>query len=811
MVRNYISVAVRNLTKHKFYSLINILGLSIGLTCFLFISLFVIDELSYDDFQHDVDQVYRMDFEGAINGNVFVTALASAPTAATMLADFPEVEDATRMRQTGDWLVKRKQKDITFKEERVVYADKNFFEFFDIRLVKGDPSTALDRPNTLVMNRTTAQKIFGHDEPIGEVVVLDNKTDYEVTGIYEDMPSNMHFHYDMMLSMEGREEAKSKVWLSFNFNTYLKLARGASPDTLEAKFPALIEKYIGPEVEQFMGQSLEDFAASGNKAGFFLVPMKDIHLYADKLGELEQNGDITYVYIFSAIALFILILACINFMNLSTARSANRSKEVGVRKVLGAYKQHLIFQFLSEAFLITLVSIMIAYAATFLLLPDFNSLAEKSIDIRSLFSPLFLGIGAGVLVVVGFLAGSYPAFYLSSFRPVEVLKGKLNLGMKSGRIRGMLVILQFTVSIVMMVGTVIVYHQLNFIQNKKLGYDKEQVIMLHDAWLIGDRLEAFKTEAMRNSHIKRGTISSFLPVNTTNNNRLWFKGKTAGSGDSYVLHNYYIDHDYMETLGMEIAEGRNFSHESPSDSTSILINEAAARHLGLTSPLGEYMVTYGGDDNEPVSEAFKIIGVIKDFHFSTMRTSIEPIILLLGQSRGFISFKLAPDDTQGSIAHLRDLWDEFAPGLPFAYSFLDERFANMYDKEQRDGKIATLFSLLAIFIACLGLYGLAAFTAEQKIKEIGIRKVLGASIGQIILLLSREFLKLVAVSFVLGSFISYFAMREWLNDFVYRIDINNPFHFVFAGMAAFLIAWSTMGFQSYRAARSNPVNSLKNE
>ena len=813
MIRNFLTVAFRNLIKHPSYSLINISGLTLGLTCFSFITLFILDELTYDQNQHDINQIYRMDFLGVINGNTFNTSLASAPTAKTMVDEYPEVEAAIRLRPTGNWLIKREAGDQAFKEERVVFADANFFHFFDINLTNGNPETCLSRPNTLVLNQSTAKKIFGNDDPVGETVILDNTTSYEVTGVFEDMPNNMHFHYDVMLAMEGREESKSKIWMSFNFPTYLKLAPGSNPDSLEAKFPALVDKYIGPEIEQFMGMSMDEFLASGNSGGFSLFPMNKIHLYSDKLGELETNGDIQYVYIFTAIGLFILLLACINFMNLSTARSANRAKEVGVRKVMGAYKQHLINQFLSEAFIITFVSILLAFAASMLLLDPFNELANKQIGLSSLINWQFGIVGIVILIVVGLLAGSYPAFYLSSFKPVEVLKGKLNLGMKSGGIRSTLVVLQFTVSIIMIIGTAFVFKQLHFIQNKKLGFNKDQVIMIHDAWLMGDgeKVETFKNEVLQQTDIVNGTIASFLPVQTTNNNNLWFKGKNAGSGDSHVIHNYNIDHDYIKTLDMEMAAGRGFSRDFPSDTAAVIINEIAVKHFGFEEPVGSFISTYGGSQEAPTSDVYKIVGVIKDFHYTNMRTRIDPLVFTLGKSTGYVSFKLQSENLAATIDNIRNIWDEFAPGQPFAYSFLDDRFDQLYENEQRIGKIFGVFAFLAIFIACLGLYGLAAFTAEQRTKEIGIRKVLGASITQIIALLSKEFVVLLGISFLLGAAIAGYAMSEWLNDFEYRVDLLDPVTFILAGLIAMTVAWLTMGIQSFKAARSNPVNSLKDE
>lgn len=809
MLKNYLSVALRNLIKHKFYSLINILGLSIGLTCFLMITLFVSDELSYDNFHEDSDRIYRMDFSGVINGSEFVTALASAPAGPTMPTEFPEVEDATRIRTAGNWMIKKKGGEDTFNEEDATFVDKNFFEFFDFRLIKGDAATCLERPNTLVLNASEAEKIFGEEDPLGKIVVLDNEEDWEVTGVFEDMPANSHINFDMLLTMESREEAQSKHWMSFNFNTYLKLQAGFDPAILEAKFPDLISKYIGPEIEQFMGASLEEFFSAGNSAGFYLFPMKDIHLKSSKLGELSPAGSMQYVYIFTAIAAFILILACINFMNLSTARSAGRAKEVGVRKVMGAYRSQLIKQFLAEAFLITSVSIVLAYSISLIVLPLFNELAEKSISISNLFTINFLAVMAGILLVVGLFAGSYPAFYLSKFRPIETLKGKLNLGLRGGGIRSTLVVLQFSVSIIMIIGTAIVFDQLSYIQNKNLGYSKDHVIMLHDPWMMGDKAESFRNEATQHSDVLQGTMSSFLPVNTNDNNNLWFPGANPTKDESYVFHEYRVDHDYMETLNIEMVEGRNFSKDFPSDSSGLIMNEAALRQLNWSEGLGQTLSTYGSQDGDVVQ--YKVVGVVKDFHFMSLRDNIEPLVFRLGSSRGFVSFKINSENIAGTINFLASKWDEFAPGQPFQYSFLDDRFNDMYKAEQKLGKIFGVFAFLAIFIACLGLYGLASFTAEQKTKEIGVRKVLGASIASIVMLLSKEFIKLVLISFVIASVISYFTMNNyWLQEFENRTEIDFMI-FILAGIAALVIAWVTMSFQSWSAARANPAKSLKDE
>ena len=749
-----------------------------------------------------------MDFSGSINGNEFITALMSAPAAETMKADYPEVDDSFRFRTTGNWFVKRKGKELTFKEENVIYSDPNFFDFWGMDLLYGDPETCLSRPKTLVLDETTAKKIFGDMDPVGEMVVLDNKEDYEVTGVYRDFPENNHFHYNIMITMLDREEAKMKMWMSFNFNTYLKLTDGTKPEDLSAKFPELVDTKLGPEIKQFMNLDMDQFEAQGDYAGLYLVPLTDIHLKSDKLGELEANGDIKYVYIFSAIGLFILILACINFMNLSTARSANRAKEVGIRKVMGAFRGQLIKQFISEAMLISLISTIVALGLTTLMMPYFNELAGKELESAELFSGEFLSIIVAIMLVVGLLSGSYPAFYLSKFRPAETLKGKLNLGFKSGGIRSILVVMQFTVSIIMIVGTAIVFNQLSYIQNKKLGFDKEQILMINDAWILRDNVQAFKNEALRDSRVKAATVASFLPVGTANNNNVYYPGKNVNTNESHILSNHYIDYDYLSTLDMNVVDGRAFSKEYLTDSTAAILNQTAARQMNVG--VGDYISNHGGDQDSMYAVSYKIVGIVEDFHYESLRQNINPLVFHIGKRNGYVALKVEPTETEATIKYLEGIWDQMAPGQPFAYSFMDERFDRIYANEQKVGQIFGVFAFLAIFIACLGLFGLASFTAEQKRKEIGIRKVLGASITHIVNKLSMSFIKLVAVAFLIASPISYFAMKVWLDDFVYRTDIK-VWVFVAAGFAACAIAWLTMSVQSWKAARANPVTSLRNE
>lgn len=809
MFKNYFNVTIRNLIKHKFYSFINILGLTAGVSCFLMILLYVADEVSYDQHHTEAEQIYRLDFLGTINGNTFNTSLASVPAAEAMVNDYPEVVEAVRLRQRSEYLVQKLGSEQTFKEKRVVFADSNFFSFFGLPVVQGDPASMLKGPDKVAISESTAKRYYGNSDPVGETLIFGDDYKYEVSGVFEDIPRNTHFHFDFMLSMASLEESKAKMWMSFNFVTYLKLQEGSSPDVLASKFPALVEKYIGPEVEQFMGMDLETFYSSGNAAGFTLFPLQDIHLYSDKLGELEANGDINYVYLFSAIAFFIMMIACINFMNLSTARSANRAKEVGIRKVLGAYRHLLVKQFLVEALVLSFVSFLLAYAVCFAVLPSFNDLAGKQLIYSDLLAPQFLGLMIALMIAVGLLAGSYPALYLSKFMPSETLKGKITLGMKSGMIRSGLVIFQFSLSIIMIVGTAVVFDQLEFIQNKKLGYDKDQVLMINDAWLMGDKLESFKSEVIASSNVKAGTITSFLPVATNSNNTIFFEGMNS-KNETHIISNWRIDHDYLSTLGMNIIEGRDFSRDMQSDSTAIILNEAAVKEFGFEDPIGKTISTFGGKQEELVVEPYKIIGVVEDFHYESLRATIYPMVLYLGRSRGYISFKLDGSDVNGSVEYIRSKWDEFAPGKPFQYSFMDQRFSSLYDAEQQIGQIFGVFAALAVLIACLGLFGLAAFTAEQRNKEIGIRKVLGASVVGIMSLLSREFLKLVFIAFAIAAPVAYFGMDRWLSDFAYRTDLSVT-TFVTSGILAVVVAWLTMSYQTMRAARSNPVKSLRSE
>lgn len=812
MFRNYLIISLRNLLRHKFYSILNILGLTIGLICFMMISLFVMDELSYDKFHRDYQNIYRIDFYGKLNGAGIESSNVGPPMAKTLKAEYPEIEDAVRINDTGNWFIKEKGTTKTFKEEQVLMADANFFDFFTVELIYGDPKTCLERPNTLVMDQTTAIKMFGDVNPVGKVLVLDNTDDYEVTGVYADLPANSHFHKNVLLSMVTFKRSRDNdAWLSTNYSTYVRLKDGVTQADFEPKFAEVIEKYCAPLINKYLNMSMKEFGSTGNELTFKLFPLQDIHLYSHKEDELEANGDIKYVYIFSAVAFFILALACINFMNLATARSANRAKEVGVRKVMGAFRKQLIIQFMSESVMLTFISCLLAFILALILLPDFGKLAAKTFEIGQLVRWEFMAFLAALIVIVGLLAGSYPALYLSAFRPVEVLKGKARQGMRSGPIRSALVVFQFSISIFMIIGTAVVFDQLSYIQNKKLGYDKEQILMVNDAWILRDKAESFKNEVMRNSDILDATLASFTPVNDFGNTDVHFKDPIANSENSLVISQAWVDYNYLDVMGMTLAHGRFFSKDFGNDSMACVLNEAAVKAFGYENPIGDklYTIDDDGKGNE-ITNGSTIVGVVKDFHFRSLKEEIGPLVIRLGQGNGFGLFKVQSQNIQSTIDQISSTWDEFAPGQPFSYTFMNQRFDSMYEAEQKVGEIFTVFAGLAILIACLGLFGLAAFTAEQKTKEIGIRKALGASIPSIVILLSKNFIKLVLISFVISVPVAYFAMKEWLNDFAYRTEIKLT-TFIVAGLIAFAVAWITMSFQSWKAARMNPVKSLRDE
>jgi putative ABC transport system permease protein len=808
MFKNYIKIAFRNLWKSKGFSAINIIGLAIGLATCLLILLFVLDELSYDRYNKKADRIYRVDGEIKFASNHYIMAVAPAPMGATLKKDFPQVEQYVRFRNIGGLLVKKGNEDV--QENKIIYADPALFDVFTLPMIDGDPKTALQEPNSIVITAATARKYFNTTQAAGKTLMVNNQHSYRITGVIQDIPSQSHFNYDFFVSLSTLEESRRNNWLSNNFNTYVVLKEGADPKKLESQFDAVVEKYVGPQVMQFMSVNMNDFKKNGNFEKHTLTPLTSIHLHSDKEGELEANGSIQYVYIFSAIAFFILLIACVNFMNLSTARSANRAREVGVRKVLGSLKSNLVKQFLTESIVISCIALALALVLTFVTLPYFNQLAAKNIKLNVLASPWLLLTLLLLVAITGLLAGSYPAFYLSSFKPIQVIKGKLAAGFKTSWLRSGLVVFQFSISIILIIATIVIYKQLNFIQSHKPGFNREQVLVIHNSTPLNNQAKIFREEVVKLPGVENATITGYLPTDNWRNDNPVFAEPTLDQKRAVSMQTWDVDEQYIPTLGMELAAGRNFSKEFPTDSSGIIINEAAAKMYGFTDPIGRNLY-FIRDINHPKNvSTLHIVGIVKDFNFSSFRQHVGPLALLMGANQGNVALRIKSKNIQALVAQVEKKYKAFAPGAPFDFTFMNEDFNNLYRTEQRMGVIAVSFSSLAILIACLGLFGLAAYAAEQRTKEIGIRKILGATVSNITAMLSKDFLKLVIIAAVIAFPLAWWFMHSWLQDFAYRTNIS-WWVFIIAGIAAALIAVVTVSFQTIKAAISNPVKSLKTE
>ncbi|MBU2494099.1 MAG: ABC transporter permease [Bacteroidetes bacterium] len=808
MFKNNFKIAVRNLLKYKFYSFLNLTGLAIGVATCLLILLFVQDELNYDRYNDKADRIYRVIADFKLGGNTLLSPHLGSPTAEALLNDYPEVENFVRIRSTGNWFIK--YGETTFKETRLIRADSTFFEFFSVPLIMGNPKTALNKPNAITLSESMKNKYFGSENPLGKVLRLDDREDYIVTGVYKDIPYSSHFHPDFITMLKFEDNGINQYWLgNMSYYTYILLQKNYNYKNLEAKFPAMVQKYIGPEILMFVGKTMEEFFKEGNKAGYFLQPLTDIHLYSDYQGEIEPGGDIKYVYIFSAIAAFILFIACINFMNLATARAAGRAKEVGIKKVLGSDRKELVKQFLTESIIMSLISTFLAVILMQILLPYFNNLSGKQLEVSYLTNVQFLIALLVLTVFIGILAGSYPALFISAFKPVSVLKGKLRSGAKSGFLRSSMVVFQFCSSIIMIIATTVVFNQLQFIQNKKIGFSKENVIILHDTYILGDQITSFKNEIETNPNIVSGTISNYLPVESNRNMNGTFRDGRIDDEKLTPMQSWRIDYNYLKTMGMELVEGRDFSEEFGSDSSAVIINEATAEHFEWKKPLGKRLSQFASSNGSKIA-TYTVIGVVKNFHYESLKNTIGPVLMYLRPSTSSVAFRYKGVNTKEVIGIVKDKWNKFAPGQPLEYSFMDEDFNKMYAAEQKIGEIFSIFAFLTIFVACLGLFGLAAFTAEQRTKEIGIRKVLGASVLGIILMISKEFAKLVLIAFIISVPIAYYYMNIWLQDFQYRIDLSAGI-FLFAGFSALLIAMITVSYHAVRIATSNPSKSLRYE
>ncbi|MDD2964390.1 MAG: ABC transporter permease [Bacteroidales bacterium] len=806
MFRNFVLMAWRNLRREKISTVLNITGLALGMATALLIMLWVNDELSYDKFNLNYDRIHRVVGRFELNGEKYEHPNAPPAMAEVMLKEFPGVELACRFRDFGSVVMTIGDK--TFSEPSIIYTDSTLTQLFTIATIKGDPVKALSEPNTLVITQKAATRYFGTGEPIGREISVDGKS-MVVGAVIADIPENSHFKHQVFASLEGTEESKSKNFLSDNFYTYILLSPGTTPDEINNRFPAFIVKYLGPDIEKLLGKTLDEFMKNAS-ATYELQSLADIHLYSNFKQEMGQNGNASQVWFFSFIAIFILVIACINFMNMATASAERRAKEVGIRKATGAIRWQIMAQYLTESALIAIIAHVVAMILVELWLPWFNVLADKNIELHYLSAQTLAAI-AGLILLTTLLAGIYPAFYLSGLKPIDVLKGGMGTARGKGRLRNVLVVFQFATTIVLLSGTIIIYLQLNFINKKDVGYSRENLLMVYNTGYLEDKVALLKEELLQHHEITGATVSSFLPVPSTRNNSAVFPDDNRDATIS--LQQWRIDYDYLSTMNIKLIMGRNFSREYGTDTATVIINEAAAKHFGWTDPLNHYISNYhwNAETKETWAVKFRVIGVVKDFHFESLHEQVRPLVFFLNKGKGWIlTCKLQPGTTDKVLKLLEEKWKSYSTGEPFEYAFVDQQFNAVYKREKRMGKIVTAFSLLAIAIASIGIYGLATYAMRRRTKEIGIRKVNGATEWQIVFMLTRHFSCLVAIAFVLSVPPAWYILDQWLNQFAFRVGLN-IWMFLIAGLVAFFIAFATTLGHSYFAATRNPVDALKYE
>ncbi len=807
MLKNYLKIAYRNLVKNRIYTAINIFGLTLGLTCCILIFLQVKDELGYDRFWKDHQQIYRVALERVYPDHINLYAIIPDGFAQVFKNEIPEVEDATRLFGGGNFANTVLVGEDVYEEKQVVFADSNFFELFPLRLLAGDVNTALYKTNALVLSEKTARKYFGNKEAVGKLIKL-NGQDVEVTGVMEDLPTHSHMNFEILATTAGQPFNRNPTYASFSAMTYVKLGSQAKPEAVEAAIPSLVKKYAAGEIERNTGVNFDDYTKAGNGYKYFLQPLAGIHLNSQLQAEMKANGDIHYVYIFISIAFFILLIASVNFINLATARSAERAREVGVRKAMGSDRGQLIAQFLLEAIVLVVISLALSSVLVGLSLPYFNEMAQKdlslSLDKAVELLPWLLGMG----VFVALVAGYYPAFQISSMRSVEIMKGKLNSSRKGQMLRNGLVVFQFTISIMLIAGTLIIDRQIDFIHSKNLGFQRENVLVVERFGQL-ENPDTFREEVLKLPGVLNAGAGSQMPGNS------FFGVQFTAEGNSEVMtgKGFSADDFFLEALKIKIKEGRSFGEEF-NDSTSVILNQAAVHAFGLKDPVGSKIYSSADIDGERVNIGYNVIGLAEDFHFESLHLPITPLAIFSTESpvgfQAFLALNISGEDAQATVAAVESLWDKFGQNQPFAFSFLENDLNRLYKSEQVSGKILTSFSILAIVIACIGLFGLAAYTAYQKTKEIGVRKVLGASTSNLVWMLTTNFSLLVLLAFLIGAPISYWAMGRWLQSFAYQTELN-PLLFLLAGVITMVIALLTVSYQAFSAARANPVKSLKSE
>ncbi len=813
MLRNYIVVALRNLWRNRGFAAINIFGLAIGIASSIFIFLYVINELTYDRFHEKSDRIYRVWISGSMPATEMRHAVTSPPMAEALLNDYPEVENTVRLRQIGGWLVRKGDRVFHETDQEFIFADSSFFDVFSFKLLRGDPGTCLKDPRSIVLTEEYARKYFGDEDPMGQTLKIEQDTNLSViSGIMQEIPANSHFHCKMIGSLSTYPDRENPFsWVNHNYHTYIVLAEGTDIEEFEARMGDMVTKYVGPVITQIMGIDLEQFNAAGHSYGYKIQKLTDIHLHSNLQYELEPNGNPLYVYIFLVAAILIMVIAVINFMNLATAQSSNRSREVGLRKVVGSTRSQLVFQFLTESIVLSLLSLVVALSLVYLLLPGYNNLIRMDLDFDLFGHPWVLPSMILFAIFIGIISGSYPAFILASLKPSAVLTSDKKSGSRKSTLRSMLIVMQFTVTILILIGTIVVNRQLTYMQKKDPGFGKENVLVVNRSDVLKQRIDAFKEEITQHSNVLSAANSTHIPSDQYYDNVHWLEGWDRS--EIFTLASSYVSYDFDKVMDLELVEGRFFSRNMPSDSSGVVVNEATVGALGLEDPLNNRFVepNMGGDSDE----FMPIIGVVKDFHFESMQSEIKPVAIhfMPGNYEGVIIIKLGDGDKASTIDFIQSKWEDFTMEYPFDYTWLDEKFGKLFDVERKTGQLLTVFSVLSIFLTCLGLLGLISYATAQRTREIGIRKIMGASVRIVMRLLSRETIKLLGISSLI-SIPAYFGVKAWLQKFAFHINFQvGIFFLVLAGVSlvVLILAMLTVSYHSYRAATANPADSIRME
>lgn len=807
MLKNFIIITLRSLRIHKVYTLVNILGLAVGMACAILISIYVLHELSYDKFHQYADRIYRVTVNGNIRGRDLEIAVTSPPMAKTLVDEFPQVEAAVRVARFGAWLVSNE--DIRYNEDDFLFADPEFFNLFSFPLVDGNPDSVLAKPRSVVLTRSTAEKYFGEENPLGKSLRIETEDKpYIVTGLIEDVPSNSHMHFDMIGSLVTFEKYLPDIWVGHNVYTYILTKENVRQSALDNEIDTLVDKYVSPQVEKYLGVSYESFIEGDNVLEYKLQPLRKIHLYSDLDVELEPNGKALYVYAFGVIALLILVIACLNFMNLSTANSSNRAREVVLRKVVGSERKMLIFQFLTESVLFSFFALILALLLTEIFMPYFNQYLNIDLQFQVLKNIPAISIILVFTLLLGLLAGSYPAFFISSYEPVKVLHGILSKGLKNRRVRSVFVVFQFFVSILIIIMALVVFAQVEFMLNKELGFVKERVLVIRRPDALKDKIDQFRQEILHHPNIESVTNSNSIPGRNFLTST--FIIETDSGQQNILMNQIFVSYDFREAFGLRMVEGRFFSPSIVTDSFACVVNEAAFREMGIDNPIGKYLSMPGYIKH--ADDQFRIIGIVKDFHFETVDKQIEPLVITLmpGNWEGYLNVRLSSKGIDKSIKYIEETWEKYTTEYPFLSFFLDQDFDKNYRSVIRTGRVLLIFALLSIFVACLGLFGLVSFTTNQRIYEIGVRKSMGATYIQVIFLLLREIIGLIFIAIIFAWTTAYIFSRFWLKDFYTRITLT-PNYFFLAALIVLGLSILVVLQQCYRASRMEPSTALKTE